>query len=100
MAELVQGQASMNQPGLKSDGLVDALQRARQVTTPLGLSTRRFRVEPRCLDRVGIVPFIWAHNQSNHKVRLQSPVFIQSRTSLTCAVIMFPKNNHRRRTLC
>uniref|UniRef100_G3N7F6 K Homology domain-containing protein n=2 Tax=Gasterosteus aculeatus TaxID=69293 RepID=G3N7F6_GASAC len=30
MAELVQGQASMNQPGLKSDGLADALQRARQ----------------------------------------------------------------------
>ncbi|MEQ2201744.1 hypothetical protein XENOCAPTIV_017358, partial [Xenoophorus captivus] len=27
---LVQGQASMNQPGLKSDGLVDVLQRARQ----------------------------------------------------------------------
>ena len=31
MAELVQGQASMNQPGLKSDGLADVLQRARQV---------------------------------------------------------------------
>uniref|UniRef100_A0A8C4DNI6 K Homology domain-containing protein n=1 Tax=Dicentrarchus labrax TaxID=13489 RepID=A0A8C4DNI6_DICLA len=31
MAELVQGQASMNQPGLKSDGLADVLQRARQM---------------------------------------------------------------------
>ncbi|CAL8343802.1 unnamed protein product [Lota lota] len=31
MAELVQGQASMSQPGLKSDGLADALQRARQM---------------------------------------------------------------------
>ncbi|TWW60932.1 Far upstream element-binding protein 3 [Takifugu flavidus] len=31
MAELVQGQASMNQPGLKSDGLADVLHRARQV---------------------------------------------------------------------
>ncbi|XP_071382669.1 far upstream element-binding protein 3-like, partial [Centroberyx affinis] len=30
MAELVQGQASMSQPGLKSDGLADAFQRARQ----------------------------------------------------------------------
>lgn len=30
MAELVQGQASINQPALKSDGLVDAFQRARQ----------------------------------------------------------------------
>uniref|UniRef100_A0A667XQ88 K Homology domain-containing protein n=1 Tax=Myripristis murdjan TaxID=586833 RepID=A0A667XQ88_9TELE len=36
MAELVQGQASMSQPGLKSDGLADALQRARQVTTTPG----------------------------------------------------------------
>uniref|UniRef100_A0A3Q2CIG2 Far upstream element-binding protein 3-like n=1 Tax=Cyprinodon variegatus TaxID=28743 RepID=A0A3Q2CIG2_CYPVA len=53
MAELVQGQASMNQPGLKSDGLVDVLQRARQVTTPPGFGTHRFRVEPRGLDRVG-----------------------------------------------
>ncbi|XP_008401017.2 far upstream element-binding protein 3-like [Poecilia reticulata] len=36
MAELVQGQASMNQPGLKSDGLVDALQRARQIVGKMG----------------------------------------------------------------
>ncbi|XP_077942612.1 far upstream element-binding protein 3 isoform X10 [Gasterosteus aculeatus] len=36
MAELVQGQASMNQPGLKSDGLADALQRARQMVGKMG----------------------------------------------------------------
>ncbi|XP_027873318.1 far upstream element-binding protein 3-like isoform X6 [Xiphophorus couchianus] len=36
MAELVQGQASMNQPGLKSDGLVDVLQRARQIVGKMG----------------------------------------------------------------
>uniref|UniRef100_A0A3B4AUF5 Uncharacterized protein n=1 Tax=Periophthalmus magnuspinnatus TaxID=409849 RepID=A0A3B4AUF5_9GOBI len=36
MAELVQGQASINQPALKSDGLVDAFQRARQVNNSPG----------------------------------------------------------------
>ncbi|XP_076023621.1 far upstream element-binding protein 3-like isoform X2 [Genypterus blacodes] len=36
MAELVQGQASMSQPGLKSDGLADALQRARQMAVKMG----------------------------------------------------------------
>lgn len=51
MAELVQGQASMNQPGLKSDGLADALQRARQVTNTLGLTTHPFLVEMSRLDR-------------------------------------------------
>ncbi|XP_024908985.1 far upstream element-binding protein 3-like isoform X8 [Cynoglossus semilaevis] len=39
MAELVQGQASMNQPGLKSDGLADALQRARQMVGKIGGET-------------------------------------------------------------
>ncbi|CAF94604.1 unnamed protein product [Tetraodon nigroviridis] len=39
MADVVQGQASMNQPGLKSDGLADVLQRARQVTTAQGKGT-------------------------------------------------------------
>uniref|UniRef100_A0A3Q3XFG1 K Homology domain-containing protein n=1 Tax=Mola mola TaxID=94237 RepID=A0A3Q3XFG1_MOLML len=36
MAELVQGQASMSQPGLKSDGLADVLQRARQMVGKMG----------------------------------------------------------------
>ncbi|XP_054629744.1 far upstream element-binding protein 3-like isoform X2 [Dunckerocampus dactyliophorus] len=36
MAELVQGQASINQPGLKSDGLADVLQRARQMVGKMG----------------------------------------------------------------
>uniref|UniRef100_A0A7N9AYL3 Far upstream element-binding protein 3-like n=1 Tax=Mastacembelus armatus TaxID=205130 RepID=A0A7N9AYL3_9TELE len=36
MAELVQGQASMNQPGLKSEGLADVLQRARQIVGKMG----------------------------------------------------------------
>ncbi|XP_077417479.1 far upstream element-binding protein 3-like isoform X3 [Vanacampus margaritifer] len=38
MAELVQagGQASIGQPGLKSDGLADALQRARQMVGKIG----------------------------------------------------------------
>ncbi|KAM8866499.1 far upstream element-binding protein 3-like [Synchiropus picturatus] len=36
MAELVQGQASMNPPGLKSDGLADVLQRARQIVGKMG----------------------------------------------------------------
>uniref|UniRef100_A0A3Q0R9C5 K Homology domain-containing protein n=1 Tax=Amphilophus citrinellus TaxID=61819 RepID=A0A3Q0R9C5_AMPCI len=36
MAELVQGQASMNQPGLKSEGLADVLQRARQMVGKMG----------------------------------------------------------------
>ncbi|XP_077456685.1 far upstream element-binding protein 3-like [Stigmatopora argus] len=38
MAELVQGggQASIGQPGLKSDGLTDALQRARQMAGKIG----------------------------------------------------------------
>ncbi|XP_047185105.1 far upstream element-binding protein 3 isoform X3 [Scophthalmus maximus] len=36
MAELVQGQASMNQPGLKADGLADVLQRARQIVGKMG----------------------------------------------------------------
>lgn len=31
MAELVQGQASVAQPGMKADGFADALHRARQV---------------------------------------------------------------------
>lgn len=57
MAELVQGQASMNQPGLKSEGLADVLQRARQVTTPLELSTRRFRAEPGRLNRAKALLF-------------------------------------------
>lgn len=57
MAELVQGQASMNQPGLKSEGLADVLQRARQVTTPLGLSTQSFRAEPGRLVRAKALLF-------------------------------------------
>lgn len=57
MAELVQGQASMNQPGLKSEGLVDVLQRARQVTTALGLSTHSFRAEPGRLNRAKALLF-------------------------------------------
>ncbi|XP_061836000.2 far upstream element-binding protein 3-like isoform X2 [Nerophis lumbriciformis] len=36
MAELVQGQASISQPGLKSDGLADVLQRARQMVGKMG----------------------------------------------------------------
>ncbi|KAM9392644.1 far upstream element-binding protein 3-like isoform 2-T2 [Pholidichthys leucotaenia] len=36
MAELVQGQASINQPGLKADGLADVLQRARQMVGKMG----------------------------------------------------------------
>ncbi|CAK6980549.1 far upstream element-binding protein 3-like isoform X2 [Scomber scombrus] len=36
MAELVQGQASMSQPGLKADGLADVLQRARQMVGKMG----------------------------------------------------------------
>uniref|UniRef100_A0A672YHW0 Far upstream element-binding protein 3-like n=1 Tax=Sphaeramia orbicularis TaxID=375764 RepID=A0A672YHW0_9TELE len=55
MAELVQGQASMNQPGLKSDGLADVLQRARQVTTTAGLSTHPFRAEPGRLGRAEVL---------------------------------------------
>uniref|UniRef100_A0A3Q1IP45 K Homology domain-containing protein n=1 Tax=Anabas testudineus TaxID=64144 RepID=A0A3Q1IP45_ANATE len=39
MAELVQGQASMNQPGLKSEGLADVLQRARQMVGKIGGET-------------------------------------------------------------
>ncbi|XP_075881651.1 far upstream element-binding protein 3-like isoform X3 [Nelusetta ayraudi] len=39
MAELVQGQASMNQPGLKSEGLADVLQRARQMVGKMGGET-------------------------------------------------------------
>ncbi|GLD68467.1 far upstream element-binding protein 3-like isoform X1, partial [Lates japonicus] len=39
MAELVQGQASMNQPGLKPDGLADVLQRARQMVGKMGGET-------------------------------------------------------------
>uniref|UniRef100_A0A8C6PLV5 K Homology domain-containing protein n=1 Tax=Nothobranchius furzeri TaxID=105023 RepID=A0A8C6PLV5_NOTFU len=39
MAELLQGQASMNQPGLQSDGLVDVLQRARQMVGKMGGET-------------------------------------------------------------
>uniref|UniRef100_A0A3Q3BGM0 Far upstream element-binding protein 3-like n=1 Tax=Kryptolebias marmoratus TaxID=37003 RepID=A0A3Q3BGM0_KRYMA len=39
MAELLQGQASMNQPGLQSDGLVDVLQRARQMVGKMGGDT-------------------------------------------------------------
>lgn len=60
MAELVQGQASMNQPGLKSDGIAEVLQRARQVTTPLGLSTHPFRAEPGRLDRAKALLFEFA----------------------------------------
>jgi len=50
MAELVQGQASMSQPGLKSDGLADALQRARQVTTLAGIATHPIEAEHGRLD--------------------------------------------------
>ena len=50
MAELVQGQASMSQPGLKSDGLADALQRARQVTTLAGHTTHPIDAEHGRLD--------------------------------------------------
>ncbi|XP_038559230.1 far upstream element-binding protein 3-like isoform X7 [Micropterus salmoides] len=39
MAELVQGQASMNQPGLKSDGIAEVLQRARQMVGKMGGET-------------------------------------------------------------
>ncbi|XP_039902587.1 far upstream element-binding protein 3-like isoform X1 [Pelmatolapia mariae] len=52
MAELVQGQASMNQPGLKSEGLADVLQRARQMVGKLGgegmshLNSSSVSVEP------------------------------------------------------
>lgn len=51
MAELVQGQASMNQPGLKSDGLADALQRARQVTTAQGKGTHSAPGDPALFDQ-------------------------------------------------
>lgn len=51
MAELVQGQASMNQPGLKSDGLADVLQRARQVTTAQGKGTHSAPGHPALLDQ-------------------------------------------------
>uniref|UniRef100_A0A3Q1CUS8 K Homology domain-containing protein n=1 Tax=Amphiprion ocellaris TaxID=80972 RepID=A0A3Q1CUS8_AMPOC len=57
MAELVQGQASMNQPGLKSDGLADVLQRARQVTTTLGLGSHPLRAEPGHLGRAEALLF-------------------------------------------
>uniref|UniRef100_A0A674PFD3 K Homology domain-containing protein n=1 Tax=Takifugu rubripes TaxID=31033 RepID=A0A674PFD3_TAKRU len=52
MAELVQGQASMNQPGLKSDGLADVLHRARQMVGKMGgdsmahMNTSSAGVEP------------------------------------------------------
>ncbi|XP_029961688.1 far upstream element-binding protein 3-like isoform X2 [Salarias fasciatus] len=36
MAELVQGQASMGQPGMKADGLADVIQRARQMVGKMG----------------------------------------------------------------
>ncbi|CAN9512893.1 unnamed protein product [Ophioblennius macclurei] len=36
MAELVQGQASMSQPGMKADGLADVIQRARQMVGKMG----------------------------------------------------------------
>ncbi|XP_069039322.1 far upstream element-binding protein 3 isoform X2 [Lepisosteus oculatus] len=36
MAELVQGQASVAQPGLKADGFADALHRARQIAAKMG----------------------------------------------------------------
>ncbi|KAI4886469.1 hypothetical protein NFI96_011908, partial [Prochilodus magdalenae] len=36
MAELVQGQASVAQPGMKGDGFADALHRARQIAAKMG----------------------------------------------------------------
>lgn len=51
MAELVQGQASMNQPGLKPDGLADVLQRARQVTTAQGEGTHSAPGDPGLFDQ-------------------------------------------------
>ncbi|KAJ8346790.1 hypothetical protein SKAU_G00281910 [Synaphobranchus kaupii] len=36
MAELVQGQASVAQPGMKADGFADALHRARQIAAKMG----------------------------------------------------------------
>ncbi|XP_010876103.1 far upstream element-binding protein 3 isoform X3 [Esox lucius] len=36
MAELVQGQASVSQPGTKADGFADALHRARQIAAKMG----------------------------------------------------------------
>uniref|UniRef100_A0A8B9HUI5 Far upstream element (FUSE) binding protein 3 n=1 Tax=Astyanax mexicanus TaxID=7994 RepID=A0A8B9HUI5_ASTMX len=36
MAELVQGQASVAQPGMKGDGFADALHRARQIAAKIG----------------------------------------------------------------
>ncbi|KAG7476405.1 hypothetical protein MATL_G00082490 [Megalops atlanticus] len=36
MAELVQGQASVAQPGMKTDGFADALHRARQIAAKMG----------------------------------------------------------------
>ncbi|XP_028664377.2 far upstream element-binding protein 3 isoform X1 [Erpetoichthys calabaricus] len=39
MAELVQGQASVAQPGIKTDGFSDALHRARQIAAKMGGDT-------------------------------------------------------------
>lgn len=60
MAELVQGQASMNQPGLKSDGLADVLQRARQVTTAQGDGTRSAPAHPGVFDQAEALFFEFA----------------------------------------
>lgn len=60
MAELVQGQASMNQPGLKADGLADVLQRARQVTTARGKATRSAPRDPALFERAGALFFDFA----------------------------------------
>lgn len=60
MAELVQGQASMNQPGLKSDGLADVLQRARQVTTAQGDGTRSAPGDPGVFDQAEALFFEFA----------------------------------------
>lgn len=57
MAELVQGQASVSQPGLKSDGFADAFQRARQVTTPVWLPAHPTESEPGVLDEAGTLLF-------------------------------------------
>lgn len=60
MAELVQGQASMNQPGLKSDGLADVLHRARQVTTAQGNGTHGAPGDPGLFDQAKALFFEFA----------------------------------------
>lgn len=99
MAELVQGQASMNQPGLKSDGLADVLQRARQVTAAPGSGARGAPGAPAALDPAETLFFGFVRVVllllTTYALRQQTHARARTRVSLLTSWLRGPERDPR-----